>query len=156
MDVLAEEVATFLIMEKEGCDYETATGLVLGHNGPLSTIYYDKWYELLPVKGRVSSKTDVQARGEYDKKVTAFVENTPDPIHFQDVPWPCNGTAQDMVAVKISGEERANKRRRIKELVLFWHPDKFFAGFENMLSKKDRQLIPDLVLDISKELSIVL
>lgn len=50
MDVLAEEVATFLIMEKEGCDYETATGLALGHNGPLNTIYYDKWYELLPVR----------------------------------------------------------------------------------------------------------
>ena len=56
------------------------------------------------------------------------MENTPDPIHFQDVPWLCNGRAQDMVAVMISGEEGANKLRRIKELALFWHPDKFFCA----------------------------
>lgn len=50
MDVLAEKVAFFLIMEKGSCDYETATGLALGHNGPFNTIYYDKWYQPLPLK----------------------------------------------------------------------------------------------------------
>lgn len=94
MAVLAEEVATFLIMEKEGCDYQTATGLAFGQNRPLKTNYYHKWYKLLPEKVRVSSKTDVQAREDIEKKVKAFMENcTPDPIHFNDVSWPCDGTA---------------------------------------------------------------
>ena len=155
IEVLAEEAVTFLIMEKENCDYETATGKALGHDQPLNTLYYDNWYEILPGV-RVPSMADVEARKKYDLKVKAFVENTPDTINFIDVPWPCDGAAEDMVAVMLSGEDSATKRKRIKDLILFWHPDKFFSRFETRLSQKDRELITDSVLDISKELSRVL
>ena len=33
------------------------------------------------------------------------------------IAWLCDGTAQDMVAVMMSGEEGANKQRQIKEVV---------------------------------------
>ena len=51
---------------------------------------------------------------------------------------------------------QGNQRKRIKDLVLFWHPDKFFSGYDSILAEKDQELITDLVLDISKELSRVL
>ena len=155
MEVLAEEAVTFLIMEQENCDYETATGRALGHDQPLNTLYHDNWFEILPGV-RVPSMADVEARKEYDLKVKAFVENTPETIKFIDVPWPCNGAAEDLVAVMLSGEDSATKRKRIKDLILFWHPDKFFSRFKTKLSQKDRELIIDSVLDISKELSRVL
>ena len=155
MEVLAEEAVTILIMERENCGYETATGLAFGHDQPLNTLYYEKWYELLP-RARVPSMADVQARAGYDVKVKDFLQNTPLKINFGDVPWPCDGTAQDMVAVMLSGEDKATKRKRIKDLVLFWHPDKFFSRYDSILAEKDRELITDLVLDISKELSRIL
>ena len=61
-----------------------------------------------------------------------------------------------MVAVMLSGKDKAPKRKRIKDLVLFWHPDKFFSRYDSILAVKDRELITDLVLDISKDLSRVL
>ena len=70
---------------------------------------------------------DVQARAAYDVKVTDFLQNTPFRINFGDVPWSCDGTAQDMVAVMLPGEDKATKRKRIKDLVLFWHPNFFPA-----------------------------
>ncbi|KAJ7321478.1 Nuclear factor of kappa light polypeptide protein enhancer in B-cells inhibitor-like 1 [Desmophyllum pertusum] len=100
------------------------------------------------------SKADEEARHIYDKKVGSFIENTPSTIRYADVPWPCDGTAEDMVAVMLSGEEEQNViRKRIKELALFWHPDKFFLRFGDNLSSQDRELITDAVLDISKQIS---
>lgn len=52
-NVLAEEAVTFLIMELEGCDYRTATGLALGTRTPIDTLYHDGWQELLNKKKRV-------------------------------------------------------------------------------------------------------
>ena len=52
-NVLAEEAVTFLIMELEGCDYRTATGLALGTRTPIDTLYYDGWQELLNKKKSV-------------------------------------------------------------------------------------------------------
>ena len=140
MEVLTEEVVTFLIMEQESCGYEAATDLALGQDQPLNTVYYEKWYELLP-RVRVPSMADAEARAAYDLKVKDFLHNTPVTINFIDVPWPC---------------DKSTKRKRIKDLVLFWHPDKFFPRFGSILSSKDREVITDLVLDISKELSRVL
>ena len=118
MEVLAEEVVTILVMERrENCGYETATGLAFGHDQPLNTLYYDKWYELLP-RARVPSMADAQARAAYDVKVKDFLQNTPLTINFGDMPWPCDGIAQDMVAVMLSGEDKVTKRKRIKDLVL--------------------------------------
>ena len=155
MEVLTEEVVTFLMMEQESCGYEAATGLALGQDQSLNTVYYEKWYELLP-RVRVPSMADAETRAAYDLKVKDFLHNTPVTINFIDVPWLCDGTAQDMVAIMLSGEDKSTKRKRIKDLVLFWHPDQFFPRFGSILSSKDREVITDLVLAISKELSRVL
>ncbi|KAJ7353855.1 Nuclear factor of kappa light polypeptide protein enhancer in B-cells inhibitor-like 1 [Desmophyllum pertusum] len=155
IEVLSEEAITFLIMERENCDYDTAMGRAMGHDEPLNTLYFDKWYELLP-KVKMPSKADEEARDIYDKKVSSFIENTPSTIRYADVPWPCDGTAEDMVAVMLSGEEQNVIRKRIKELALFWHPDKFSPRFGDNLSSQDRELITDAVLDISKQISAVL
>ena len=73
MEVLVEEAITFMIMERESCDYETATGRALGrHDQPLNTVYFDKWYELLPKK-RALSIEDIEARRAYDVKVMTFI-----------------------------------------------------------------------------------
>ncbi|KAJ7337112.1 hypothetical protein OS493_009964 [Desmophyllum pertusum] len=57
IEVLSEEAITFLIMERENCDYDTAMGRAMGHDKPLNTLYFDKWYELLP-KVKMPSKAD--------------------------------------------------------------------------------------------------
>ncbi|KAJ7351731.1 Nuclear factor of kappa light polypeptide protein enhancer in B-cells inhibitor-like 1 [Desmophyllum pertusum] len=108
-------------MERENCDYDTAMGRAMGHDKLLNTLYFDKWYELLP-KVKMPSTADEEARHIYDKK----------------------------------GEEQNVIRKRIKELALFWHPDKFFPRFGENLSSQDRELITDAVLDIPKQISAVL
>lgn len=142
-----------LIMEIEGCDYQKATGLALGHSLPLNTLYHDKWYEILPKK-IVSSKADEEARRSYDRNVEQFQSATPENICYADVPWPCDGEAEDLVAVMLSGEQDTHaKIKRIKQLALFWHPDKFLSRYSNHLTRKDREMIIEGVLDICKEIS---
>ena len=71
-----------------------------------------------------------------------------------NVPWPCDGDAQDMVAVMMAGEETPGaKIRRLKTIVLVWHPDKFLSRYSKLLREEDRERIIEGVLDISKEIS---
>ena len=71
------------------------------------------------------SVTDKEARHTYEEKMRSFVETTPNTIRYNDIPWPCDGTPEDIVAVMLSGEQKDTMKKRIKELALFWHPDKF-------------------------------
>jgi len=64
------------------------------------------------------------------------MESTPSGITYAGIPWPCDGTAEDMVAVMLSGEDQSAIRNRIKEIVLFWHPDKFFSRLGDNLHSK--------------------
>ena len=47
-------------------------------------------------------------------------------------------------------------KKRIKELALFWHLDKFFPHFDQKICSEDRQQITTGVFDISKQLTLVL
>ena len=59
-----------------------------------------------------------------------------------------------MVAVMLSGsEDELAKRKRIKELALFWHPDKFLSRYSKQLRPEDREKIIEGVLDIAKEIT---
>jgi len=155
-DVLAEEAITFLIMELEECDYRTATGFaVFGTPTPTDTIYHDEWYELLDARKNRPSINDKKARERYDARIKTFLDDAPTAlISFDDVPWPCDGDAQDMVAVMLTGEETpGTKIKRLKTIALFWHPDKFLSRFSKRLLEQDRERIIEGVLDISKEIS---
>ncbi|KAL9969467.1 hypothetical protein ACROYT_G021687 [Oculina patagonica] len=156
-NVLAEEAVTLVIMELEGCDYQMATGLAIGHPAPLNTLYHDYWEELLRLpKEKRPSELDGEARKAYDAKVVKFKNATPEIISFSDIPWPCaDGLAEDMVAVMLSGTEKDElaKRKRLKELALFWHPDKFFTQYSGKFSTENRERIVVGVLDITKEIS---
>ena len=124
IEVLCEEAITFLIMERESCEYNlTAMARALGMDKPLTTIYFEKWYDILP-KIKMPSVTDKEARHTYEEKMRSFVETTPNTIRYNDIPWPCDGTPEDIVAVMLSGEQKDTMKKRIKELALFWHPDK--------------------------------
>ena len=61
-----------------------------------------------------------------------------------------------MVAVMLSGEQKDTMKKQIKELALLWHPDKFFPRFGPKICPEDRQKITDGVLDVSKQLTLVL
>ena len=129
-------------MELEGCDYRTATGLALGTRTPIDTLYHDGWQELLNKKKARPSMTDVGARKTYDVRVRGFLNRSPEVISFGDVPWPCDGDADDMLAVMLAGEETtSSKIKRIKELALFWHPDKFLSRYSQNLNEEDRERI---------------
>lgn len=144
-------------MELEGCDYRMATGLaVLGTPTPIDTVYHDAWNELLNPKKTRTLMPDKDARKKYDSSVRRFQDASTHAEHisFGDVPWPCDGDAEDMVAVMLTGEETPSaKIKRSKELALFWHPDKFLSRYSSSLRDEDRESIIDGVLDISKEIT---
>lgn len=102
---MAGEASTFFIMELEECDYRTATGFaVFGTPTPIDTIYHDEWYELLNAqKNRPSN--DKEARKKHDDKIKTFLDSSTALISFSDVPWPCDGDAQDMVVVMLAGRK---------------------------------------------------
>lgn len=106
---LCEEATTFLIMERESCDYDTAMGRALGVDKPLNTFYFDTWYELLP-KVKMPPMANKEARHAYEDKMRCFVETTPNPIRYKDVPWSCDCTPEDMVAVMLSGEAKTTMK----------------------------------------------
>ena len=98
--------------------------------------------------------TDGVSRKTYDVRVRGFLNRSPEVISFGDVPWPCDGDADDMLAVMLTGEETtSSKIKRIKELALFWHPDKFLSRYSQNLNEEDRERVIEGVLDISKEIS---
>ena len=142
-------------MELEECDYRTATGFaVFGTPTPIDTIYHDEWYELLNAQKNRPSITDKEARKKYDARIKTFLDASAAIISFGDVPWPCDGDAQDKVAVMLTGEETPGaKIRRLKTIALFWHPDKFLSRYSKLLREEDRERIIEGVLDISKEIS---
>ena len=47
------------------------------------------------------------------------MQTTPNTITYNDVPWPYDGTPEDMVAVMLSGEQKDTMKKQIKELALF-------------------------------------
>ena len=121
---------------------------------PIDTIYHDEWYGLLNAQKNRPSINDKEARKKYDAEIKTFFDAPSVVISFGDIPWPCDGDAQDMVAVMLTGEETPGaKIKRLKQIALFWHPDKFLSRFSKNLREEDRERIIERVLDISKEIS---
>lgn len=83
------------------------------------------------------SVNDKEAR-KYDDKIKTFLDSSTAVISFSDVPWPCDGDAQDMVAVMLTGEETpGTKIKRLKQIALFWHPERSFSpGFPRTCAKE--------------------
>ena len=140
-DVLAEEAIVFLIMELEECVYSTATGFaVFGTATPIYTIYHDEWYELLNRQKNRPSINDKEARQKHDNKIKMFLDTSTAVISLSDNPWPCDGDAQDMVAVIMTKEETpGNKIKHLRQIALFWHPDKFLSWFfQEVMRRRSR------------------
>lgn len=134
---MAEEAITFFIMELEECDYRTATGFaVFGTPTPIDTIYHDEWYELLNAqKNRPSD--DKEARKKHDDKIKTFLDSSTALISFSDLPWPCDGDAQDMVVVMLAGEETPGfKMSVLNKLLFFGIQITFSHGFPRTYAKK--------------------
>ena len=125
------------------------------HSNSNRYYYHDEWYELLDAQKNRPSINDKQAREKYDARIKMFLEDASTTvISYDDVPWPCEGDAQDMVAVMLTGEETpGSKIKHLKTIALFWHPDKFLSRFFKKLRQQDRERIIEGVLDISKEIS---
>ena len=83
----------------------TATGLARGTRTPIGTLY-DGWQDLLnpqknaSINDRRSGKKHTRRRGP-----KIYTPITRQFISFGDVPWPCDGDANDMLAVMLTGEE---------------------------------------------------
>ena len=104
------------------------------------TIYHDEWYELLNAQTNRPSITDKEARKKYDARIKTFLDASAAVISFGDVPWPCDGDAQDKVALMLKGEETPGaKIRRLKTIALFWHPDKFLSRYFKRLREENRE-----------------
>jgi len=112
---------------------------VFGTPTPIDTIYHDEWFEFLEAqKNRPSKRRGKKAREIYDARIKTFLDDAPTAvISFDDFPWPCDGDAQDMVAVMLTGEETpGTKIKRLKTIAFFGIQTKFSPGFQGSYGNK--------------------
>ena len=65
-----------------------------------------------------------QLKKDYECKLALFKE-TSNKLKFEDIPWPCDGSAQDMVDILLCNVDQSALKREIRKHQRFWHPDKF-------------------------------
>ena len=95
------------------------------------------------------------AKVEYTKKVEKLKTGS-EILRYRDIPWPCDGTVQDMVDVMLADAkitEPAAYRKHIFKQQLIWHPDKFAQKAANRLHPDDKEKILETVHHISQALN---
>jgi len=96
-----------------------------------------------------------QQKEEYTRKVEKLKTGS-DTLRYRDIPWPCDGTVQDMVDVMLADAkitEPAAYRKHIFKQQLIWHPDKFAQKAQDRLHPDDKDKILETVHHISQTLN---
>ena len=93
-----------------------------------------------------------QFKVSYESKVAA-VKNSSNILRFDDIPWPCDGTIDEMITVLLHGVDKGEIRKTIHLHQKFWHPDKFNQLFLTRLCSDDSEKIIEKVHLISAGLN---
>jgi len=97
----------------------------------------------------------MKAKEEYTAKVEKMKKSS-DILRYQDIPWPCEGTVQDMVDVMLADAKITEPnayRKHIFRQQLTWHPDKFAQKTADRLHEDDKEKILTTVHHISQALN---
>merc|ERR1712150_35542 len=97
----------------------------------------------------------IKAKEEYTAKVEKMKKSS-DVLRYQDIPWPCEGTVQDMVDVMLADAKITEPnayRKHIFRQQLTWHPDKFAQKTADRLHVDDKEKILTTVHHISQALN---
>ena len=130
---MAQEAITFFIMKLEECDYRTATGLLFLAPQLQSTLFTPMNGTNSSTRRRIGHQTTKRRGKKHDDKIDSSTAL----ISFSDVPWPCDGDAQDMVVVMLAGEETpGSKISVLNKLLVFGIQIRFSPSFSRTYAKK--------------------
>lgn len=109
------------------------------------------------IRAQESAKEEkkIKQKEDYTKKVENMRKGE-DILAYQDIPWPCDGTIQDMVEVMLADApltEPQKYRKIIHRQQLIWHPDKFQQRTGDRLEPKDKDKILITVQHLSQALN---
>lgn len=97
----------------------------------------------------------MKQKEDYSQKVDNMRKGE-DVLSYNDIPWPCDGTINDMVEVMLADAPLtdAHKYRKIiHRQQLIWHPDKFAQRTGDRLDPKDKDKILVTVMHLSQALN---
>lgn len=77
------------------------------------------------------------------------------PLSFDTIPWPCIGSAADIVD-KLCEWAEDEKITYLKRQRIRWHPDKFAQRCRHRIKENDLSIIMDLVKEISQGINMML
>ena len=103
-----------------------------------------------------------KARSEKDKEKyeerceDVFKKESKEEMTFGDVPWPCDGSAVDIVEKLAEWAGEKDRIRYLKLQRIQWHPDKFLQRCKRRMNEKDREQIMDLVKQISQGINALI
>ena len=110
---------------------------------------------------RMRSKTKslrlVKQREDYEQlcKDTFDAQNTK-LLAFSDIPWPCGGSAVDMVEKLREFAIGEDTVKYLKVQRIRWHPDRFLQRCQHRLKEKNKKQILDLVKEISQGINALI
>lgn len=94
---------------------------------------------------------------KYEQKcVDVFEKESTKQLTFMEVPWPCEGSAVDIVEKLVQWADEKEKMKYLKSQRIRWHPDKFLQRCRHRLKGKDREKIMDLVKEISQGINALI
>ncbi|XP_032230282.1 NF-kappa-B inhibitor-like protein 1 [Nematostella vectensis] len=95
---------------------------------------------------------------EYERKCEAiFNQKSNNKLCFTDIPWPCEGTASEMLKMltKFLYNEQ-DRKRRLREQQVRWHPDRFLQRCGERLDERDRDKVVEYVVEISQGINAMI
>jgi hypothetical protein len=84
-----------------------------------------------------------------------FESGSSDQLTFDSVPWPCLGSAADIVD-KLSEWAGGDKAGYLKKQRVRWHPDRFAQRCRHRINDAERVRIMDLVKQISQGINVMI
>ena len=100
-------------------------------------------FNLLEVKideviGEISKKLDQKnLKLIYEENLNRITEST-NILKFEDIPWPCDGSVQEMIDILLFEVDKTSMKREIRKHQRFWHPDKFYQKMMSRLHPDDK------------------
>ena len=110
---------------------------------------HEEYVERIRLKSKAARLEE--EKKTYEEKCRDVFENDhAEQLTFWEVPWPCDGSAADIVEklAKWAGEEE--KLQYMKQQRIRWHPDRFLQRCRHRLKGDDEQKIMNLVKEISQ------
>ncbi|CAI5465682.1 unnamed protein product [Closterium sp. Yama58-4] len=103
------------------------------------------------IKEQVQKKKTVQKQEDYDERWRRFAKSCDMGITMADVPFPVvGGGEEELKHVILHGVPKEQHRRRMREEVVRWHPDKFMQKWGLRLHDKHRSNIEKRVKELSQ------